>query len=60
MVRDLNVNYLDALHNVFPPARLGITGDSPKVDCTTCHQGVYKPLFGASMIKDFPELVATH
>ncbi len=56
MVRDLNVNYLDPLQSVFPPARLGPEGDSPKVNCATCHQGVYKPLFGVSMVKDFPEL----
>lgn len=60
MVRDLNTAYLDPLHSVFPPARLGALGDSPKVNCTTCHQGVYKPLFGVSMIKDFPELTVTH
>lgn len=56
MVRDLNTNFLDPLHTVFPPARLGPEGDSPKVNCATCHNGVYKPLFGVSMVKDFPEL----
>jgi photosynthetic reaction center cytochrome c subunit len=56
MVRDLNTTYLDPLHSVFPPGRLGASGDSPKVDCATCHNGVYKPLFGVSMVKDFPEL----
>ena len=56
MTRDLNVAYLDPLQKVFPPARLGPTGDAPKVGCATCHQGVYKPLFGASMVKDYPEL----
>jgi photosynthetic reaction center cytochrome c subunit len=58
MVRDLNDNFLDPLHTVFPPARLGPTGDSPKVNCATCHQGVYKPLFGASPVVGFPELVS--
>ena len=58
MVRDLNTNYLDPLHTVLPRGRLGQTGDSPKVDCATCHNGVYKPLFGVSMVKDFPELTA--
>ncbi len=57
MLRDLNANYLDALRPQFPHARLGKLGDVPKVNCATCHQGVYKPLFGASMIKDYPELV---
>jgi photosynthetic reaction center cytochrome c subunit len=56
MVRDLNNNYLDPLKTVFPPARLGPEGDSPKVYCSTCHNGVYKPLFGVSMVTTFPEL----
>jgi photosynthetic reaction center cytochrome c subunit len=56
MVRDLNDAYLNSLHGVFPPNRLGPTGDVPKVNCATCHQGVYKPLFGVSMLKDYPEL----
>jgi photosynthetic reaction center cytochrome c subunit len=56
MVRDLNNTYLGSLHGVFPPYRLGPTGDVPKVACATCHQGVYKPLFGVSMLKDYPEL----
>ena len=60
MVRDLNTNYLDPLHDVFPAARLGAEGDSAKVNCATCHNGVYKPLFGVSMAKDFPELTTAH
>jgi photosynthetic reaction center cytochrome c subunit len=59
MVRDLNTNYLIPLHATFPPARLGPEGDGPKLNCATCHNGVYKPLFGAAMAKDFPELT-TH
>ena len=58
MVRDLNNTYLDPLHGVFPPSRLGPTGDAPKVNCATCHQGVYKPLFGVSPVVGFPELVS--
>jgi len=58
MVRDLNTQYLDALKPEFPAARLGPLGDSPKVNCATCHQGVYKPLFGKSLAVDFPELTA--
>jgi photosynthetic reaction center cytochrome c subunit len=58
MVRDLNTNFLDPLHSTFPKARLGAEGDSPKVDCATCHNGVYKPLFGVATAKDFPELTA--
>jgi photosynthetic reaction center cytochrome c subunit len=56
MVRDLNNTYLGSLHGVFPPARLGPTGDVAKVACVTCHQGVYKPLFGASLESAYPEL----
>ncbi len=56
MVRDVNNNYLESLNGVFPPNRLGSHGDVPKVNCATCHNGVYKPLFGVSMVKAFPEL----
>ena len=56
MVRDLDVNYLDQLHDVFPATRRGPLGDSAKVNCATCHQGVFKPLLGASMVSTFPEL----
>lgn len=59
MVRDLNNNYLDPLNATLPRARLGVLGDSPKVNCATCHNGVYKPLFGVSIAKDFPELTAS-
>ena len=58
MVRDVNLNYLDSLQNVWPEYRLGADGDSPKVNCTTCHQGVYKPLFGKSPLVGYPELSA--
>jgi len=27
-----------------------------KLNCQTCHQCVYKPYFGQSMAKDYPEL----
>jgi len=59
LARDLNTEYLDALKGVFPASRLGPNGDVAKVNCTTCHQGVYKPLFGVSMAKEFPELQAS-
>ena len=38
------------------PNRLGVLGDAPKANCATCHQGAYKPLNGAPMVKDYPEL----
>lgn len=55
-VRDLNANYLEPLKAQFPPNRLGALGDVPKVNCATCHQGAYKPLYGVSMLKEYPEL----
>ncbi len=58
MVRDLNNNFLDKLHDVFPAYRLGPMGDSPKIGCATCHKGVYKPLYGISMLGTYPELAA--
>ncbi len=58
MVRDVNLTYLNSLQDVWPAYRLGAEGDSPKVNCTTCHQGVYKPLFGKSPLVGFPELSA--
>lgn len=58
MVRDVNVHYLDPLAPTLPADRKGPLGDPYKVNCATCHQGAYKPLFGVSMLKDFPELAA--
>ena len=56
MVRELNTTYLDPLQPTYPPNRLGPLGDAPKVSCATCHQGANKPLLGAQMAKDYPEL----
>jgi photosynthetic reaction center cytochrome c subunit len=56
MLRDLNTNYLNPLQPVYPRSRLGEHGDAPKAQCVTCHNGVYKPLFGAKMVKDYPAL----
>ena len=56
MVRELNNEYLTSLQDVFPAVRKGANGDVAKVGCATCHQGVFKPLYGANMSKDFPEL----
>ena len=58
MSRDLNTEYLEPLKTVFPASRLGPLGDAPKVNCATCHQGAYKPLYGANMVKDYPVLAA--
>jgi photosynthetic reaction center cytochrome c subunit len=58
MVRDLNGNYLKPLTGTFPRKELGPAGDVAKINCNTCHQGAYKPLYGASMLKDYPALGA--
>lgn len=56
-MRDLNNAFLTPLQPVFPAHRLGkAMGDAPKVNCATCHNGVFKPLFGQAMAKDFPSL----
>jgi len=54
MVPALNSAYLEPLGPVYPAARLGPLGDAPKVNCTTCHQGVNKPYYGVSMLDDYP------
>ncbi len=56
MVRDLNNGYMESLDATFPAHRKGALGDVAKVNCNTCHQGAFKPLYGASMLKDYPEL----
>jgi hypothetical protein len=30
------------------------------LNCATCHNGVYKPLFGVSMAENFPGLTVAH
>jgi photosynthetic reaction center cytochrome c subunit len=59
LVRDLNYNYVTPLKPLYQPIRLGPGGDAPKLNCATCHRGVNKPLGGAQMLKDYPELNAT-
>ncbi|MES2523319.1 MAG: photosynthetic reaction center cytochrome PufC [Gemmatimonadota bacterium] len=56
MLRDVNANYLAPLQPVYPAVRLGTMGDAPKAQCVTCHNGAYKPLFGAQMAKDYPAI----
>ncbi|MEM9457980.1 MAG: photosynthetic reaction center cytochrome PufC [Myxococcota bacterium] len=56
MVRHLNNDWLVPLTETFPPNRLGPLGDGPKLNCSTCHQGSYKPLLGKSMLPDYPSL----
>jgi photosynthetic reaction center cytochrome c subunit len=56
MARELNNDYITPLTDTFPAHRLGPKGDVAKVNCSTCHQGAFKPLYGAQMAKDYPEL----
>lgn len=56
MVRNLNADYLNPLLATYPAHRLGPTGDAPKANCSTCHQGAYKPLYGAPAVADWPAL----
>ena len=58
MARELNNEYMVPLTNVFPANRLGPTGDVAKANCATCHQGAYKPLYGAAMAKHYPGMQA--
>lgn len=57
MARMLNNEHMVPLTASFPASRKGPTGDVAKVNCSTCHQGAYKPLYGAQMAKDYPELL---
>ncbi len=54
MIRDINTNYVAPLASILPAVRLGPKGDGPKAQCLTCHNGAYKPLYGAQMAKDYP------
>ena len=56
MVRDLNNAYLIPLKPKFPVNRLSAEGDGPKIGCETCHKGAFKPLYGVTMLNDYPEL----
>jgi photosynthetic reaction center cytochrome c subunit len=57
MTRSVNMTYIAPLKDTLPAERLGALGDVPKVNCTSCHQGAFKPLYGKSQLSDFrPEL----
>jgi photosynthetic reaction center cytochrome c subunit len=57
MARNLNNEFMVPLTSVFPANRLGPTGDVAKANCATCHQGAYKPLYGAAMAKHYPGMI---
>jgi photosynthetic reaction center cytochrome c subunit len=56
MVRELNNEYIWETNDWLPEYRQGPYGDPQKVACNTCHQGAYKPLYGAPLIADYPNL----
>ena len=60
MVKDINNTFMNPLTGVFPPHRLGKEGDVAKANCSTCHQGVNKPLYGKSMLADYPYLAQAY
>lgn len=59
MIRTLNQQYLAPLASTYHPSRLGPMGDAPKAQCATCHNGVYKPLYGFPMARHYPALWGT-
>jgi photosynthetic reaction center cytochrome c subunit len=58
LVRDVNMSYLEPLKSSLPAIRLGPHGEAPMANCATCHQGSFKPLYGAKVLAEFPELGA--
>lgn len=56
MVRNLNEEYLNPIGPLLPAYRHSKEGAYPLVGCQTCHKGAFKPLYGISMIGDYPEL----
>ena len=59
MARDINQEFFtkDPLLSIFPPHRRGPLGDVAKVNCATCHQGAYKPLYGSHLSRYYPAVV---
>lgn len=55
-VREMNNVFIDSTADILPDSRKGPLGDPLKVNCKTCHQGAYRPLYGASMLADYPSL----
>lgn len=56
MVREINNKYIEETTPWLPAHRKGPQGDALKANCETCHQGAYKPLYGAQMLKHYPNL----
>jgi photosynthetic reaction center cytochrome c subunit len=56
MVRDSNEKYVTVLNNVLPADQKGPHGDPYKINCSTCHNGINKPMYGVSMRAENPVL----
>lgn len=56
MTRHLNNDWILPLQSVLPGTRHGPRGDIPKIECATCHNGAYKPVYGVAMAETFPAL----
>lgn len=56
MVPDINASYILPTADWLPENRKGPTGQPFSVNCTTCHQGVNKPLNGMPMAENWPYL----
>lgn len=60
MARQINQDYLIPVTETLPAYRLGYHNDVPKVNCTTCHQYLPKPLNGAPAVEEWPSLAAAN
>jgi photosynthetic reaction center cytochrome c subunit len=56
LVREMNNDFIDSTTDILPASRKGPLGDPLKVNCTTCHLGAYRPLYGQQMLADYPSL----
>lgn len=56
MVAAINEEYILPTTVALPSYRIGAAGTPALVNCGTCHQGVFKPLYGVNMVDDFPSL----
>ncbi|WP_006787497.1 photosynthetic reaction center cytochrome PufC [Thiorhodospira sibirica] len=57
MARDINTSQLEPMAGLYPEEVLAAHGgEVAKVNCLSCHQGVFKPLYGQSMLKDYKGL----
>lgn len=56
MVREINNEFIEPTTPWLPEHRKGPLGDALKANCKTCHQGAFKPLYGAEMLKHYPGL----